>query len=93
LDGSVGEHALIALTPKSDYRGVLKDGEVATQEGAFSGWLPVQPDWTTQIHVHLMEPADIPLDIYLVTRPGSGAMANSVFAQWRDLQVSFAEGS
>jgi Family of unknown function (DUF6212) len=86
-DGPLVEYALLALGPRGGYRQVLKRGRLNGGHGGFSGWLAVHPDFTTQIHLSLSEPADNPLDLYLATRLAKGQAAICAQARWLEFVV------
>jgi hypothetical protein len=92
--GPLVEYALLALAPRTAYKQVLAKGRLNGREGGFSGWLPVHPDFATQIHLTLPEPAARPLDLYLATRIAEGQAAESAPARWLDFVVDqFAEAA
>jgi hypothetical protein len=91
-DGSVVEYALLALHSHSAYRRVLDKGRLNGDGGGFSGWLPIHPDFATQIHLNLPEPSTEPLDIYLAARIGKGQHAECAKAQWLELIVDAFHG-
>jgi Family of unknown function (DUF6212) len=86
-DGPLVEYALLALGPRGGYRQVLKRGRLNGEHGGFSGWLAVHPDFMTQIHLTLSEPADNPLDLYLATRLAKGQAAIGAQARWLEFVV------
>lgn len=85
--GPVVEYALLALDPNGSHEPILQSGLINGQGGAFSGWLPVHPDFATQIHLNVAEPSVIPLDLYLATRLGAGQTAESAEARWLEFIV------
>jgi hypothetical protein len=86
-DGPLVEYALLALGPSGGYRQVLTRGRLNRGPGGFSGWLAVHPDFATQIHLSLSEPAKNPLDLYLATRLAKGQTAIGAQARWLDFFV------
>jgi hypothetical protein len=89
--GPLVEYALLALPPRSPYREILSEGRLNGHKGGFSGWLSVHPDFTTQIHLKLSEPAGKALDLYLATRLAEGQTAVSAPARWLDFVVDALE--
>lgn len=85
--GPLVEYALLALAPRAAYQPVLVEGRLNGHPGGFSGWQPIHPDFATQIHVTLAEPANQPLDVYLATRLAEGQAAQSAPARWLDFVV------
>jgi hypothetical protein len=85
--GPIVEYALLALDPNASHEPILQSGLVNGQGGAFSGWLPVHPDFATQIHLNVTEPSAAPLDLYLATRLGGGQTAESAEARWLEFIV------
>jgi hypothetical protein len=85
--GPVVEYALLALDPNGSHEPILQSGLINGQGGAFSGWLPVHPDFATQIHLNVAEPSVAPLDLYLATRLGAGQTAESAEARWLEFIV------
>jgi Family of unknown function (DUF6212) len=83
----VVEYALLALNPNDPHEAILQNGLVKGQGGAFSGWLSVHPDFATQIHLNMTEPAVAPLDLYLATRLAAGQKAESAEARWLEFIV------
>ena len=63
------------------------NGQLDGQPGGFSGWLPIHPDFATQIHVTLAEPAIKPLDLYLATRLAAGQVAQRAQARWLEFVI------
>ena len=80
-EGPLVEYALLALAPRAGYRQVLTEGRLNGHQGGFSGWLAIHPDFTTQIHVTLAQPATRPLDLYLATRLADGQAAEAAQAR------------
>ncbi|MBV8122197.1 MAG: hypothetical protein JO081_19930, partial [Alphaproteobacteria bacterium] len=66
--GPLVEYALFALDPQSPHQSILRDGWTDDKASGFTGWLRIHPDFATQIHLNLLEPAATPLDLYLATR-------------------------
>jgi hypothetical protein len=89
--GPLVEYALLALAPRTAYKEVLAKGRLNGHQGGFSGWLPIHPDFATQIHLTLPEPATKPLDLYLATRLAKGQAAESASARWLDFVVDAFE--
>jgi hypothetical protein len=85
--GPLVEYALLALGPRGAYRQALAKGLLNRRQGGFSGWLPIHPDFVTQIHLKLSEPSEKPLDLYLATRLADGQTANSARARWFEFVV------
>src|SRR5439155_23755024 len=85
--GPLVEYALLALGPRGRYRQLLSKGQLSGTHGGFSGWLAVHPDFTTQIHLALAEPAKNPLDLYLATRLAPGQSADCAQARWLEFVV------
>ena len=81
------EYALLALGMRGAYKQVLTKGHLNGGHGGFSGWLPVHPDFTTQIHLALSEPSEKPLDLYLATRLAEGQAAICAQARWLEFVV------
>jgi len=92
-DGPLVEYALLALVPRGGYRQVLTRGRVNVGQGGFSGWLAIHPDFTTQIHLSLSEPAANPLDLYLATRIAKGQAAICAQARWLEFVVDASDGA
>jgi hypothetical protein len=86
-DGPLVEYALLALAPRAAYKPVLTKGQLNGHQGGFSGWLPIHPDFATQIHVSLAQPATTPLDLYLATRLAEGQAAEGAQARWLEFVV------
>jgi hypothetical protein len=86
-EGPLVEYALLALAPRAGYRQVLTEGRLNGHQGGFSGWLAIHPDFTTQIHVTLAQPATRPLDLYLATRLADGQAAEAAQARWLEFVV------
>jgi hypothetical protein len=86
-DGSVVEYALLALDSHGAYKRVLEKGRLNGDGGGFSGWLPIHPDFATQIHLNLSEPSTEALDVYLAARLVERQQAESAKAQWLELIV------
>ena len=86
-DGPFVEYALLALHARSAYKRVLEKGRVNRDGGGFSGWLPIHPAFTTQLHLELPEPSTEPLDVYLAARIAAGQEAECVRAQWLEFIV------
>jgi hypothetical protein len=92
--GPLVEYALLALGPHSAYRKVLTKGRLNSQSGGFSGWLPIHPEFPTQIHLTLIDPSEKPLDLYLATRLAEGQAAKFAQARWLEFVVdAFSEAS
>ncbi len=92
-NGPLVEYALLALGPRGGYRQVLTKGRLNGGRGGFSGWLAVHPDFTTQIHLALPEPAEDPLDLYLATRLAEGQSATGAQARWLEFVVDALDGA
>ncbi len=92
-DGPLVEYALLALGPRGGYRQVLTRGRLNGRHGGFSGWIAVHPDFTTQIHLSLSEPAENPLDLYLATRLAKGQAAVCAQARWLEFVVDASDGA
>ena len=90
-DGPLVEYALLALGPRGGYRQVLTRGWLNGGRGGFSGWLAVHPDFATQIHLALPEPAERPLDLYLATRLAKGQAAICAQARWLEFLVDASD--
>ena len=86
-EGPLVEYALLALAPRAGYRQVLTEGRLNGHQGGCSGWLAIHPDFTTQIHVTLAQPATRPLDLYLATRLADGQAAEAAQARWLEFVV------
>ncbi|MGC2204094.1 MAG: DUF6212 domain-containing protein [Stellaceae bacterium] len=86
-EGPLVEYALLALAPPAAYKPVLTKGQLNGHAGGFSGWLPIHPDFATQIHLTLPKPSAKPLDLYLATRLAEGQTAESAPARWLDFLV------
>ena len=91
--GPLVEYALLALGPGGRYRQLLTKGRLNGTHGGFSGWLAVHPDFTTQIHLALAEPARNPLDLYLATRLVHGQSAACAQARWLEFVVDAFVGA
>src|SRR6516164_7349033 len=61
--GPLVEYALLALAPRAGYRQVLTEGRLNGHQGGFSGWLPIHPDFATQVNVTRPQPLTRPLDL------------------------------
>lgn len=85
--GPLVEYALLALAPRTAYQPILIEEQLNGHHGGFSGWQPIHPDFATQIHLTLTEPAKRPLDLYLATRLAEGQAAQSAPARWLDFVV------
>jgi hypothetical protein len=85
--GPLVEYALLALDSRGAYKKVLSNGRLNGQPGGFSGWLPIHPEFATQIHLTLPEPATKPLDLYLATRLAEGQAAEAAQARWLEFVV------
>jgi hypothetical protein len=85
--GPLVEYALLALDPNDSHEPIFNRTATDGELGGFSGWLPIHPDFTTQIHVNLVEPAIKPLDLYLATRIARGQAAESAPARWLEFIV------
>ncbi len=85
--GPLVEYALLALDPNDSHEPILGSGLAHGQPGGFSGWLPIHPDFTTQIHLNLTEPAVKPLDLYLATRLVKGQATAAAQARWLEFVV------
>ena len=87
-DGPLVEYALLALDPhRCLHEPIFNKRQPTVEPGGFSGWLPIHPDFTTQIHLNLVEPAIKPLDLYLATRLARGQTAESAPARWLEFVV------
>jgi hypothetical protein len=86
-DGPLVEYALLALAPRAAYRQVLTKGLLNGHQGGFSGWQSIHPDFATQIHVSLTQPATTPLDLYLATRLAAGEAVEEAQARWLEFVV------
>lgn len=86
-DGPLVEYALLALDPNDSHEPVFNGAAPDNKFGGFSGWLPIHPDFITQIHVNLAEPVMKPLDLYLATRIARGQTAESAPARWLEFVV------
>lgn len=91
--GPLVEYALLALGPRGGYRRILTGGRLNGGHGGFSGWLAVHPDFTTQIHLALSEPAESPLDLYFATRLAKGQTAVCAQARWLEFVVDASDGA
>jgi Family of unknown function (DUF6212) len=92
--GPLVEYALLALGPRSAYRKVLTKGQLNGLPGGFSGWLPIHPEFATQIHLTLTDPSEKPLDLFLATRLAEGQAAICAQARWLEFVVdAFPEAS
>ena len=85
--GPLVEYALLALGPRSAYRTVLTKGRLNGLPGGFSGWLPIHPEFATQIHLTLTDPNEKPLDLFLATRLAEGQAAICAQARWLEFVV------
>jgi hypothetical protein len=85
--GPLVEYALLALDPRGAHQPVLTNGSLNGQHGGFSGWLPIHPNFATQIHLTVVEPAIKPLDVYLATRLVEGQAAEFAQARWLEFVV------
>jgi hypothetical protein len=89
--GALVEYALLALDPNDSHELILgnglADGQPAGSPGGFSGWVRIHPDFRSQIHLSLTEPAIKPLDLYLATRLAQGQAKQSAQARWLELVV------
>jgi hypothetical protein len=85
--GPLVEYALLAVNPETPHQSILRDGVTDDKASGFSGWLRIHPDFATQIHLNLPEPAATPLDLYLATRLAQGQVAESAKAQWLEFVV------
>jgi hypothetical protein len=85
--GPLVEYALLALDPRGAHQPVLSEGLLNGQHGGFSGWLPIHPNFATQIHLTVAEPAIKPLDVYLATRLVEGQAAEFAHARWLEFVV------
>jgi hypothetical protein len=81
------EYALFALDPSNPHEPILEVAETDGEFNAFSGWMPIYPDFTAQIHLNLPEPAFRPLDLYLATRIAKGEAAQTAPARWLEFVV------
>jgi Family of unknown function (DUF6212) len=88
--GALVEYALLALDPERSHKPILKDGLADNEGSAFSGWLPIEAELATQIHVNLTKPAARPLDLYLATRLAKGQVAETANARWLEFVVNTA---
>lgn len=91
--GPLVEYALLALDSRGAHQPILTDGLLSGQHGGFSGWLPIHPDFATQIHLTLAEPAIKPLDLYLATRLAEGQAAAFAQARWLEFVVDGFHGT
>ena len=90
--GALVEYALLAIGPGDSHQSFLSKGLAGELSGGFSGWMPIDANFTTQIHLDLTEPATRPLDLYLATRLAPGQMADSARTRWLEFVVdSFPE--
>ena len=85
--GPFVEYALLALGPHGPYKRVLTKGLFDGRRGGFSGWLSIHPNFATQLHLTIAEPAIRPLDLYLATRLAEGQAADFVQARWLEFVV------
>jgi hypothetical protein len=85
--GPLVEYALLAVDPNDPHEPILDRSATDGELGGFSGWLPIHPDFATQIHLNLAEPALKPLDLYLATRIAKGQAAESAPARWLEFVV------
>jgi hypothetical protein len=85
--GPLVEYALLALDPAGSHTPILAKGLRNGQPGGFSGWLSIYPDFATQIHLTLTEPAMQPLDLYLATRVADGRATEAAPARWLEFIV------
>ncbi len=85
--GPLVEYALLALDPAGSHEPILTEGLLNGQPGGFSGWLSIHPDFATQIHLNLTQPAIMPLDLYLATRLAEGQAAEVAQARWLEFVV------
>jgi Family of unknown function (DUF6212) len=85
--GPLVEYALLALDPAGSHTPILTKGLLNGEPGGFSGWLSIHPDFATQIHLTLAEPANQPLDLYLATRLAEGQAAQFAEARWLEFVV------
>jgi hypothetical protein len=92
-DGPLVEYALLALGARGGYKHVLTRGRFNGGHGGFSGWQAVHPDFTTQIHLALAEPATGPLDLYLATRLAKGQSVAAAQARWLEFVVDASIGA
>jgi hypothetical protein len=92
-NGPFVEYALLAMGPRGGYRQALTRGLLNAGQGGFSGWLAVHPDFATQIHVSLSQPAENPLDLYLATRLAKGQAAIGAQARWLEFVVDASDGA
>ena len=92
-DGPLVEYALLALSDGGGYKRVLTRGSFNGGHGGFSGWLAVHPDFTTQIHLSLAEPAENSLDLYLATRLAKGQPEICARARWLEFVVDPSDGA
>jgi Family of unknown function (DUF6212) len=85
--GPLVEYALLALDPNDSHEAILNRTATDCELGGFSGWLPIHPDFTSQIHVNLAKPAIKSLDLYLATRIAKGQTAESAPARWLEFVI------
>jgi|HubBroStandDraft_6_1064221.scaffolds.fasta_scaffold17873_2 hypothetical protein len=86
-DGPLVEYAVLALGPRGPYKQVLTKGLLNGGHGGFSGWVPIYPAFTSQIHLRVSEPTDQPLDLYLATRLVQGQTVDFAMAKWLEFIV------
>jgi hypothetical protein len=86
-DGPLVEYAVLALDPRGPYKQVLTKGLLNGGHGGFSGWVPIYPAFTSQIHLRVSEPTDQPLDLYLATRLVQGQTVDFAMAKWLEFIV------